>query len=211
MHKVTKWRWFFFLFGMVIMSLGITMTIKGQSFGVNSWDVFHIGLYKNLGLTIGTWSIITGLIIVVVTSLVLKSWPKIGTWVNMILIGSLIDFYNWLLPDTTMLIGQLAYFIGGLFILGFGCGMYIAPNIGAGPRDSLMILFVDKFSLSIKMSRAIIEIVVGLVGWWLGGPLGVGTVILALFTGYVIQYSLVYCRKLLMYCIGDMEGIKPFY
>lgn len=192
------------------MSLGITMTIKGKTLGVSPWDVLHIGLYEKVGLTIGMWSILTGFIIILSTSLILKSWPKVGTWVNMLLIGTFIDFFNWILPDVSQFPWQVAYFIMGLFILGFGCGMYIAPNIGAGPRDSLMIILVEKVGLSIKMARTLIEVIVGLAGWALGGPVGIGTIILAFGSGYVVQFSLYYCRKLLMRCIGEMEGIKPF-
>lgn len=211
MRRGMKWRWAFYLVGMMVMSLGITMTIKGQVFGTSPWDVLHIGLYQTLGLTIGTWSILTGLMIILGTSVILKTWPKIGTWINMLAIGSFIDLFNWLLPSTDIFVFQLIYFALGLFVLGFGAGMYISPNVGAGPRDSMMILLVEKLGLSIKLARAIIELVVVFVGWALGGPVGVGTVILALLSGYVVQFSLAYCRKLLMRCIGDMEGMKPFY
>ena len=62
----------------MILSLGVSMTIKGQKLGVGPWDVLHVGLYKNYGLTIGTWGIITGFIIIILTAAVLKEWPKIG-------------------------------------------------------------------------------------------------------------------------------------
>jgi len=210
-HKVLGWRWFFFLVGMMVMSLGITMTIKGQAIGTGPWDVLHIGLYKNIGLTIGSWTVLTGLLIIISTSIILKSWPKVGTWINMLVIGSFVDFFNWLLPDTNLFIWQAVYFMLGLFVLGFGAGMYIAPNVGAGPRDSLMILLVEKLGMTVRKARMLVEVVVVIAGWLLDGPVGVGTVILALCSGYVVQFSLGYSRKLLMKCIGDMEGIKPFY
>ena len=211
MQRVIGWRWTFFIVGMMIMSLGITMSIKGQIVGTSPWDVLHVGLFQNFGLTIGTWSILTGLLIVGSTSLVLKEWPKMGTWLNMLLIGMFIDVFNWLLPPTDVYTLQIAYFIVGLFVLSFGCGMYIAPNMGAGPRDTLMMLLVEKFGGTIKTARMGIEVLVTILGWLLGGPVGVGTVIIALTSGYIVQYSLPYCRKVLVKCIGDMEGIKPFY
>lgn len=211
MQRVTGWRWTFFIVGMMIMSLGITMSIKGQMIGTSPWDVLHVGLFQNFGLTIGTWSILTGLLIIVSTSLVLKEWPKMGTWLNMLLIGMFIDVFNWLLPSTEVVALQIAYFIVGVFILSFGCGMYIAPNMGAGPRDTLMMLLVEKFGGTIKSARMGIEVLVTILGWLLGGPVGVGTVVIALTSGYIVQYSLPYCRKVLVKCIGNMEGIKPFY
>src|SRR5690625_1366130 len=77
------YRWGFFLFGLIIMSLGISMTIKGQRLGVGPWDVLHVGLYQKIVLSIGTWNIITGFIIISSVSLILREWPKLGTWINM--------------------------------------------------------------------------------------------------------------------------------
>ena len=211
MRRVIGWRWTFFIVGMVIMSLGITMSIKGKIIGTSPWDVLHVGLFQNFGLTIGTWSILTGLLIITSTSLVLKEWPKLGTWLNMLLIGLFIDVFNWLLPTTDVYVLQIAYFVVGVFILSFGCGMYIAPNMGAGPRDTLMMILVEKFGGTIKSARMGIEVLVTILGWLLGGPVGVGTVLIALTSGYIVQYSLPYCRKVLLKCIGNMEGIKPFY
>ena len=211
MRRVIGWRWTFFIVGMIIMSLGITMSIKGKIIGTSPWDVLHVGLFQNFGLTIGTWSIITGLLIIASTSLVLKEWPKMGTWLNMLLIGLFIDVFNWLLPTTDVYVLQIAYFIVGVLILSFGCGMYIAPNMGAGPRDTLMMIIVEKFGGTIKSARMGIEVLVTILGGLLGGPVGVGTVLIALTSGYIVQYSLPYCRKVLMKCIGNMEGIKPFY
>ncbi|WP_288583001.1 MULTISPECIES: YczE/YyaS/YitT family protein [Lysinibacillus] len=211
MRRIMGWRWTFFIGGLMVMSLGITMSIKGKIVGTSPWDVLHIGLFQNFGLSIGTWSIVTGFFIVGSTSIVLRQWPKLGTWLNMLLIGSFIDVFNWMLPSTDVYGLQITYFIIGLFVLSFGCGMYIAPNMGAGPRDTLMMILVEKFGGSIKTARMGIEVLVTIVGWLLGGPVGVGTVLIALTSGYIVQYSLPYCRKILMKCIGNIEGMKPFY
>lgn len=205
MSRVLRWRWTFFLTGLMICALGISMTIKGQRFGIGPWDVFHVGLYNNFGFTIGTWSIITGLLIVLCTALVLKEWPKLGTWLNMILLGFFIDLFNWVLPDVESFTAQLIVFIVGIIILSFGIGFYMSPNMGAGPRDSLMLIFVEKFGVSIKSVRTSIEVVVAILGWLLGGPVGIGTVFIALFIGQFVHYSLPLSRKLLMRVIGEED------
>ena len=205
MRKIFIWRWTFYLVGLLIAALGITMTIKGYRLGIGPWDVFHVGLYRNFGLTIGSWSIISGLVIVVSTAAVLRQWPKIGTWLNMILLGVFIDIYNWLIPDFTGLGAQSIIFVLGVVVMGYGMGIYIAPNIGAGPRDSLMLIFVEKFGISIKKVRTIIEVIVAGLGWLLGGPVGVGTVILALLIGQFVHYTLPQSRKLLMKIIGETD------
>src|SRR5690625_3641872 len=92
-------RWVFFFAGLVVLGLGVALTVKGQRFGVGSWDVLHIGLFKQLGLSIGMWSIIMGILIVAISSIGLRDWPKLGTFLNMTLVGLFIVFFNWIIPD----------------------------------------------------------------------------------------------------------------
>jgi uncharacterized membrane protein YczE len=205
MSKLFVWRWVFFLVGVIVLSLGLTLTIKGQRLGVGPWDVLHIGLTRNFGLTIGTWSIILGIIIIAVTAAVLKQWPKLGTWLNMTLLGLFIDLFNWMLPEVSSMTGQAIVFTLGVVIMSCGVGIYVAPNVGAGPRDSLMIILVDKLGISVKKVRTTIEIIVAVVGWLLGGPVGIGTVIIALLIGQVVHYALPQCRKLLLKLAGEED------
>jgi uncharacterized membrane protein YczE len=205
MRRILIWRWTFFLVGIMILSLGISMTIKGQKLGIAPWDVLHVGLYNNFGLTIGTWGIITGFIIILSTAAVLKEWPQIGTWLNMLLIGIFIDFFNWLLPDFTTMGAQILIFSAGIIVSGYGIGIYISPNIGAGPRDSLMLVLVKKTGASVKKIRTTLEVVVAIVGWLFGGPIGIGTVLMALFLGQISHYTLPQCRKFLMKILDKAE------
>ncbi|MFB5086232.1 YitT family protein [Psychrobacillus sp. PGGUH221] len=202
MKKELIWRWAFFVAGVTIMSLGISMTIKGQQFGISPWDVLHVGLYRHLGLSIGTWAILTGIFIVIVTMIGTKKLPQLGTWLNILFIGSFIDMFNWLLPDITSFIGQLIIFILGVIVMAIGVGVYVSPNVGAGPRDSLMLLIMAKTGWSIKKVRTGIEVIVGFVGWALGGPVGVGTVIIALLLGQLVHYALPLSQKLLFKICG---------
>lgn len=205
MRKILLWRWSFFFIGVMLLSLGISMTIKGQRLGIGPWDVLHVGLYKNLGLTIGTWGILTGLAIIFGTAVALRQFPKFGTWINMVIIGLFIDVFNWLLPEFETLGAQATIFTLGVIMIGIGIGVYVSPNVGAGPRDSLMLLLVDKLGLSLMMSRTLMEVVVAFIGWLLGGPVGVGTVIIALLTGRIVQYVLPKSRKLLLQVIGEAD------
>ncbi|SES02198.1 YitT family protein [Psychrobacillus sp. OK032] len=197
MRKEFVWRWTFFIGGVLLMSLGISMTIKGQRFGISPWDVLHVGLYKHLGLSIGIWAILTGIIIVAATMIGTKRWPQLGTWLNILFIGCFIDVFNWMLPDFTSFAGQLIIFLLGLIVMAVGLGVYVSPNVGAGPRDSLMLLIVRKMGWSIKTVRTGIEVIVALVGWLLGGPVGIGTVIIALLLGQIVHYTLPMSQKIL--------------
>ena len=202
MRKKLRWQWGTFFVGLITMSLGITLTIKGNALGTSPWDVFHIGLFKQFGLTIGSWSIITGLFIVVTTSIYLKRIPKLATILNMLLIGTFIDIFNWLLPDTDVFIFAVLYFIAGFFVLSVGCAMYIAASLGEGPRDTVMMIIASK-GYSVKTGRMVMEVFAAGFGWLLGGPVGVGTIILALGTGYIIQPSLFYFKRKLEAIIGE--------
>ena len=92
-------RWSFFILGLMVLAFGVALTIKGKDLGIGPWDVFHYGLFLQFGLTIGTWAIIAGFIILLITSIVTKSLPKIGAVLNMLLLGVFIDFFNYMLPD----------------------------------------------------------------------------------------------------------------
>lgn len=197
MRKDISYRWLCFYIGLLISGLGIALTIKGKRFGVGSWDVFHIGLFKQLGLSIGLWSIIIGILIVTISSIGLRQFPQIGTLANMVSVGLFIDFFNWLLPNPHTLLIQLISFIVGVILLAIGVGVYIAANLGAGPRDSLMLLLVEKLNWSITLARTSMEIVVAIVGFLLGGPIGIGTVIIAFALGPIIQVSLRYSQQVM--------------
>ena len=187
------------------MSLGISMTIKGHKIGIGPWDVLHVGLYRNFGLTIGMWNVILGFLIIIGTCVVIKQWPKIGTWINIFFIGAFIDVFNWLLPEIEPLAGQAVIFILGAVVISYGTGIYVSSNIGAGPRDSLMLVLVERLGGSIKKTRTIIEFIVAILGWILGGPIGVGTVIIAILLGQLIHYTLPQSIAVLMKITGESD------
>lgn len=202
-------KWSFFIVGLIILALGISMMIKGRLLGVGPWDVLSIGLFNHFGLTIGTWSILVGLAIVAVTAVATKAWPKLGTVLNMLLIGLFIDIFNLLLPELKTIMIQVPVFIAGLFVYAYGIGLYVSPQMGAGPRDGLMLYLVEKSGWSIKTVRALIEVAVASIGWLLGGPIGVGTVIVAFGTGVIAQQSIPQCKELLRHTIQKIEETPP--
>jgi uncharacterized membrane protein YczE len=209
MGRALFYRWLFFISGLIVLALGFTMTIKADKLGIGPWDVLNVGLFKNFGFTIGTWAIVVGLVVIVSTMLFTRKLPQIGTFLNMLLIGIFIDVFNWLIPDIDTLLGQTLIFLGGITISGYGVGLYVSPRIGAGPRDSLMLILVEKTGLSITVVRAGIEMTIAFIGWLLGGPVGVGTVAIALLTGRIVQISLPQFERLLKRIIDKKNGIPP--
>ncbi|MFG6148418.1 YczE/YyaS/YitT family protein [Halobacillus sp. B23F22_1] len=204
-------RWSFFIVGLVVLGFGISLTMQVRDFGIGPWDVFHYGLYKQFGLTVGTWSVIAGIVIVIFSSVAIRKIPQIGTILNMILIGVFIDLFNWVLPQPEWLLSKIIVFILGTIIIALGIGLYVAPDMGAGPRDSLMLVLTDWLQWKVSTVRNGIEITVALAGWMLGGPVGIGTVFIALFLGTFVGYALPLSKQLLNFLIKKGEGYENFY
>ena len=200
-------RCLFFITGIIVLSFGITLTIKGQLFGVGSWDVLHIGLTKTLGLSIGSWSIILGLAFLAFDMLITKKFPLPGTFIDMFLAGIFIDIFNYWLPHIDGFWMQLISYLTGLVLLGWGCGMYMVANLGIGPRDTLMLMMVHKLGWSVTRSRTTMEVTVAIIGFLLGGPIGIGTVFMAFGLGPIVQFALSYNEKLFMRWTGVKSAV----
>ena len=200
-------RWFIFMVGLMVMAFGVTLMIEAEM-GSAPWDVLHIGLFLQFGLTIGTWSILVGLFIVALTAILTKSWPPAGAIVNMLLVGVFIDVFMlipWLDTPASWL-GQLMMFLLGLFIGGFGIGLYIAPKCGAGPRDSLMLALTQLTGWKVQWVRASMEVIVLLCGWLLGGPVFIGTLIFTFGIGHIVGFTLPQCQKF----VDKITNLKHF-
>ncbi len=184
-------RYLMFVLGLAVMALGVVMTINAH-LGVSPWDVLHIGLVKTFGLTIGIWSQIIGVLIIVVSYLVAKIKPGIGTILNMVCFGLFLDLFIWLqfVPNAEGWVARAVLFLAGLFVMAIGIGMYISPRLGAGPRDSFMLALNERMGWSIQRVRMSIEVTVLIAGALLGGPFSIGTLCIALFTGPLIQRTI---------------------
>lgn len=205
MKKEFILRWSFFGFGLIVLALGIALTVEGKILGIGPWDVLHYGLFLQFGLSIGSWSIITGFLLLTISSIAMKGLPKIGALLNMFLLGLFIDLFIWLLPNIYSFIGAVFAFILGVVLIGYGIGLYVSADLGSGPRDSVMIMIVDKTGWSIKWVRNAMEVIVLILGFTLGGPVGFGTVIIAFFLGPILGYSIPQCKVLLKYLLMKKE------
>jgi uncharacterized protein len=186
MDKFLK-RFINLLMGLFLYALGIVITMKAN-LGFAPWEVFHWGIGKTLGMTIGSVSILTGLFICVLVVLMGEKLG-LGTILNMILIGVFIDLLLsfHLIPQISGFVSGVAVMAAGLFTISFGSYFYINSGFGAGPRDSLMVAIKRKTKLPVGLCRGILEASVVLTGWILGGPVGIGTVLAAFGIGFCIQ------------------------
>lgn len=176
------------IFGLFICALGMVMTINAN-LGVAPWDVFHQGLSKVIGITLGTASIGTGFIIVLFDICLGQPIGR-GTIINMILLGIFMDILmlNHLVPIFQSFLPSLIMLILGMIINGYGVFIYMSAELGSGPRDGLMVVLTKKTGKSVKLIKSTIEVIVVTIGFFMGGKVGIGTLILALFGGSVLQY-----------------------
>jgi len=186
MTNFTK-RIFMLFFGLFICSLGIVMTMKAN-IGFAPYDVLHQGIANSIGMTIGRVSILIGLIICIIC-LFLGEKLGLGTISDMILIGILIDLFISLnfIPQMNGYVSGITLMVAGLFTIAFGIYFYISSGFGAGPRDNLMVIVEKKTGLTVGLCRGILEISAILIGWLLGGPVGIGTILYALGISFCIQ------------------------
>ena len=185
-------RYTFYFVGLVFFGLGIAISIKVQHLGLHPWDVLNVALFQHFGLSIGTWSVIIGLLLIVVSLLVNKIYVNLGTFLNALLIGPIMDFFLWLdvLPVASHTWTDYLLLILGILIVGTGGGLYVAGGVGAGPRDGFMLSISDRTGLSVSKARIVVECVVLVIGYLLGGPVFIVTFFYTFLLSPVFQLSL---------------------
>ncbi|MGC5327355.1 YczE/YyaS/YitT family protein [Brevibacillus sp. SYSU BS000544] len=205
LHPLTV-RYGVFMLGLAVMGYGIGMMIEAN-LGVAPWDTLHIGLQKTFGLTIGIWSQIVGLTIIIASYVIGRIRPTIGMFLNMFFFGLFIDLFMWLdwIPTGDTVIERIVIFTAGLLIYTFGTGMYISPRVGAGPRDSFMLALHERMGWGIGKVRVGIECTVTLVGFLLGGPVSFGTLVTALAIGPLIKQFIPLWERMMAKPYGKVQ------
>jgi len=174
--------------GFALFGLSIALMIR-SNVGTTPWAVLEVALSQLTNIRPGRISIVVGLV-VLLGSLILRERIGWGTLTNIMFIGLWEDMFLSYIPSIEdRLLLQSVMLFGAIFMMGFASAIYIGVDAGAGPRDSLMLAFHRTTGLSIRLGRAIIEVTVVAIGWFLGGPLGVGTVIFAVLIGPAVQWA----------------------
>jgi len=193
MLKKINWRTFprdflVIQIGFALFGFAIALMIQAN-LGTSPWAVLAVALSKQLGTTPGLMVIGTGLV-VLVGAVGLRQPIGWGTICNMLFIGPWLDLSLLYLPPVkNNLMLQLGMMMLSVFLVGMATAIYIGVNAGAGPRDSLMLALNRISGWSIRLVRGMIEVFVVVLGWILGGPAGVGTVIFAVLIGPSVQLN----------------------
>ena len=190
-----KFSTFFFLcFGLTLFGLGEGLLIVSFT-GASPWSVLAQGISLNINLSIGTITLLISLAVLVLW-IPLVQKPGMGTIFNALIIAIMIDLCIKFVPTPSNYIHQLILAIISVITVGIGGGIYLVSNLGAGPRDGLMIGLQKLTKLPIAVVRAALEISAVSVGWYLGGTVGVGTLLFAFGIGPCVALGLYLVDKI---------------
>ena len=178
--------------GLALFGFGITLFIRAD-LGLAPWDVFHIGLAEVLGASIGVVIIGVGALLLLLW-IPLKQRPGLGTVLNALEIGFVVDLTRPLVGEPNMLITRILMVVAGLLVVALGSALYIGAGLGSGPRDGLMMGIstrrIGRRAISIRVARTAIEMTVLVAGVLLGGTVGLGTVAFMFGIGPLVQLFL---------------------
>jgi uncharacterized membrane protein YczE len=173
--------------GLFLYGVSAAFLVRAR-LGLDPWDVFHQGLARQTGLSIGTWVILVGFAVLLLW-IPLRQRPGIGTLSNVILIGVWLDVTLRLMPLVHPIAARWGLMVGGILLCGVATGLYIGAAMGPGPRDGLMVGIANR-GHSVRVVRTAIELTVLAVGWLLGGTVGVGTVLYAVTIGPIAHVTI---------------------
>ena len=176
-------------FGFFLFALAILLALYSK-LGMSPWDVLHMGIVNHSVLSFGQTTQLVGFAIIIF-SVFLGVIPGIGSLLNMIFIGGFIDLIDntRILKTPGSMVGKIIMLIAAILIMGIATFFYLRVELGAGPRDGLMEGLVRKLNKPVWMIRGSIEIVVLIIGFLLGGPVGIGTLLLAGAIGPSVQFA----------------------
>lgn len=173
------------LAGLALYGTSMGMQIQA-TLGLNPWDVFHQGLARQVPLSFGLVTAVTG-VVVLLLWLPLRQRPGVGTVANVIVIAVSVDVALALIPEPTGLPARVALLVAGIVLNGVASAAYVGARLGPGPRDGLMTGLAARTGRSIRLVRTGLELSVLATGWLLGGTAGIGTVAYALAIGPLTQ------------------------
>jgi uncharacterized membrane protein YczE len=174
------------LLGITLISAGITLSVRAH-LGLAPWDVFHQGISKRTGISLG-WVIVYVGAVVLLAWIPLRQRLGIGTIVNTVLVGTLTKLFLTQVGSPHLMVVRIPMLLGAIVAFGVGGGLYIGAALGPGPRDGLMTAITAR-GHRLWVVRTAIELSVLVVGWLLGGNLGFGTALIAFSLGPATHYA----------------------
>jgi len=175
------------LAGLVLFGLAMALLLESGT-GLDPWNVFHQGVSEHTGITIGQVTVLSSLALLALW-VPLRQRPGIGTVANALIVGPVVDLGIAWIPTAHGTAEQIAFMVTAILATAVATGLYVGAGWGPGPRDGLM-TGMAKHGIPVALARASIEISVLIVGWLLGGTVGVATVLFAAFIGPLVKPAL---------------------
>ncbi|MEK9536400.1 MAG: hypothetical protein VWZ99_04565 [Aquiluna sp.] len=182
------YRFLKLMLGLFIYGIGVALAVRA-GIGLAPWDVLAQGISLQTHLTFGLSTVVVS-ILVLITWIPLRVKPGLGSVMNALTIGLFADWALSWLPRPDFYLGQLAMFLAGMAVISFATGMYISVGMGKGPRDGLNVGLAKATKKPFWIARTFVEISVVTIGFLLGGQVREGTLIFAVFIGYMNQLGL---------------------
>lgn len=176
------------LVGLVLFGAGCAVMVQA-GIGLDPWTVFAQGLSRQTGVGIGWVTNLVGFLVLLLW-IPLRQRPGIGTIANILLVGTSMQLTLWVLPSVQGFLLQVLVFLAGTALVAVASGLYIGARFGPGPRDGLMTGMHERFGWPIWTARLTVEATVLLLGWLLGGTVGLGTVLFAVLIGPLVHVTL---------------------
>jgi uncharacterized membrane protein YczE len=209
--RLTRKKSMFYVCGILILTLGIALTIQSKM-GTSPFDALLVGLYRTVGLTIGSWEIIVGGVMVLFNALAQRRRPEYLALLSALITGVGIDFWvfvlrDWLHPDT--LFGQSLCLVFGMVLVGLGIATYLRANFAPIPMDRMMLVVIDLTGLNVTSSRALISVVLIILAFIFNGPIGVGTLLTTFLSGVIINFFMPYTERFENGNTMQQETVSP--
>lgn len=181
----------FYLGGLIVLTLGITLTIR-SALGASPFDALLVGLYRTFGFSIGSWEIVVGLTMILGNAIAERRIPEFIALLTSVVTGLGIDIWmfllKWIVPVTW--IGQTICLVLGIIFIALGVATYLQSTIAPNPMDRSMMVVSKLTGWGVTYSRALISIILVIVAFFFNGDIGIGTLINALISGAIIGFFL---------------------
>jgi len=180
----------FYLIGLACLSLGICLMILSD-LGAGPWDALYVGLSVSIGFTVGSWVFIIGVLLIIINSILLKRMPDFLAIITILLIGTFIDFWLLIVFPTFSVTGlamRIFLLTAGILIIGIGISLYLQSSFARNPVDNLMMALQSLTGKSLAVTKTVMEVSVLVLAFFIGGPIGIGTIIVTFAIGPLIQY-----------------------
>lgn len=183
------YRLAFFVIGLFVLAFGVTLTIKAD-LGAGAWDALNVGLTTQIGLTVGSWIFIVGILVILLNAIIMREAPKVLGVFTILLVGFFVDFWMlYVFQDFSLqnMFYKMLILLSGILTIAIGVSIYLQTSFPANPIDQLMITLHRRFGLSLMAAKTIGEVGALVLALLFAGPIGLGTIIITFAIGPLIQ------------------------